>query len=312
MGCLQNKLQKIREELKMFKSGFVTIIGRPNVGKSTLMNSMIGEKISIMSDKPQTTRNKIRTVYTDDECQIVFMDTPGIHKAKNQLGEFMNTEVDAALEEMDVLIMITDEFNKVGPGDEYIIEKIKDIRAKKILIINKIDKFELEDTLKITKKFDEYNVFDDIMPISALKNIGVDALIKVIKKYMKQGPMYFPEDYITDRPERFVVSEIIREKALMYLQDEVPHGIAIEIEEMKERKGKNLVDIRATIICEKKSHKSIVIGQNGRKIKGIGKSAREDIEKLLGSQVNLQLWVKISQDWRDNNYLLHSLGYDKK
>ncbi len=296
----------------MFKSGFVTIIGRPNVGKSTLMNSMIGEKISIMSDKPQTTRNKIRTVYTDEEAQIIFLDTPGIHKAKNQLGEFMNMEVDEALEEMDVLIMITDEFNKVGPGDEYILEKIRGLNVKKILIINKIDKFDKDSMLKMVHKFEEYKIFDDILPISAQNNIGVDGLTKLIKKYLKQGPMYFPDDYITDRPERFVVSEIIREKTLMYLQDEVPHGIAIEIEEMKERKGKNLVDIRANIICEKKSHKSIVIGQNGRKIKGIGKSAREDIEKLLGSQVNLQLWVKISQDWRDNNYLLHSLGYDKK
>lgn len=296
----------------MFKSGFVTIIGRPNVGKSTLMNNMIGEKISIMSDKPQTTRNKIRTVYTDDEAQIIFMDTPGIHKPKNQLGEFMNTEVDSALEEMDVLIMITDEFNKIGPGDEFIIEKIKDIKTKKILIINKIDKFDQEAAMRIAAEFDKYKVFDDIMPISALNNFGVDALVKLIIKYLKPGPMYFPADYITDRPERFVVAEIIREKALMYLQEEVPHGIAVEIEEMKERKNRDLVDIRASILCEKKSHKSIIIGKEGRKIKGIGKSAREDIERLLGSQVNLQLFVKISENWRDNNYLLRSLGYDKK
>ncbi len=296
----------------MFKSGFVTIIGRPNVGKSTLMNSMIGEKISIMSDKPQTTRNKIRTVYTDDEAQIIFMDTPGIHKPKNQLGEFMNTEVDSALEEMDVLIMITDEFNKIGPGDEFIIEKIKDIKSKKILIINKIDKFDQEAALRIAAEFEKYKVFDDIVPISALKNFGVDKLTKLIIKYLKPGPMYFPEDYITDRPERFIAAEIIREKALMYLQEEVPHGIAVEIEEMKERKGRDLIDIRASIMCEKKSHKSIIIGKEGRKIKGIGKSAREDIERLLGSQVNLQLFVKIQENWRDNNYLLRSLGYDKK
>jgi GTP-binding protein Era len=296
----------------MFKSGFVTIIGRPNVGKSTLMNSMIGEKISIMSDKPQTTRNKIRTVYTDDEAQIIFMDTPGIHKPKNQLGEFMNTEVESALEEMDVLIMITDEFNKIGPGDEFIIEKIKNIKTKKILIINKIDRFDQEAAMRIAAEFDKYKVFDDIMPISALNNLGVDALVKLIVKYLKPGPMYFPADYITDRPERFVAAEIIREKALMYLQEEVPHGIAVEIEEMKERKNRDLVDIRANILCEKKSHKSIIIGKEGRKIKGIGKSAREDIERLLGSQVNLQLFVKISENWRDNNYLLRSLGYDKK
>ncbi len=296
----------------MFKSGFVTIIGRPNVGKSTLMNSMIGEKISIMSDKPQTTRNKIRTVYTDDEAQIIFLDTPGIHKPKNQLGEFMNTEVDSALDGMDVLIMITDEFNKVGPGDEFIIDKIKDLKTKKILILNKIDKFNQEAVIKMAQEFDKYKAFDDILPMSALKNAGVDSLIKLIIKYLKPGPMYFPSDYITDRPERFVVSEIIREKALMYLNEEVPHGIAVEIEEMKERKNKDLVDIRASILCEKKSHKSIIIGKEGRKIKGIGKSAREDIERLLGSQVNLQLFVKISENWRDNNYLLRSLGYDKR
>ncbi len=296
----------------MFKSGFVTIIGRPNVGKSTLMNAMIGEKISIMSDKPQTTRNKIRTVYTDDEAQIIFLDTPGIHKPKNHLGEFMNTEVDSAIEEMDVLIMITDEFNKIGPGDEFIIEKIKGVKSKKILIINKIDMFDQQSAIKMAAEFDKYKVFDDIVPMSALKNLGVDSLIKLIIKYLKPGPMYFPQDYITDRPERFVVAEIIREKALMYLQEEVPHGIAIEIEEMKERKNRNLVDIRASILCEKKSHKSIIIGKEGRKIKGIGKSAREDIERLLGSQVNLQLFVKISENWRDNNYLLKSLGYDQK
>lgn len=295
----------------MFKSGFVTIIGRPNVGKSTLMNNMLGEKISIMSDKPQTTRNKIMTVYTDDEAQIIFIDTPGIHRPKNKLGEFMNTEVDSALEEMDVLIMITDEFNKVGPGDEFIIEKIKGTKAKKILIINKIDKFDQEAAMRIAVEFDKFNVFDDIMPISALHNVGVDALVKLIIKYLKPGPMYFPSDYITDRPERFIVSEIVREKALMYLQEEVPHGIAVEIEEMKERKNRDLVDIRANILCEKKSHKSIIIGKEGRKIKGIGKSAREDIEKLLGSQVNLQLFVKISENWRDDNYRLRTLGYDK-
>lgn len=296
----------------MFKSGFVTIIGRPNVGKSTLMNKMIGEKIAIMSDKPQTTRNKIQTVYTDEEAQIIFMDTPGIHKPKSQLGEFMNTEVDSAIDEMDVLIMITDEFNKVGPGDEFIIEKIKDIKSKKVLIINKIDKFDQEAAMRIAAEFHKYNVFDDIMPMSALNNVGVDALVTLIKMYLEPGPMYFPEDYITDRPERFIVAEIIREKALMYLQEEVPHGIAVEIEEMKTRKNRDLVDVRASILCEKKSHKSIIIGKDGRKIKGIGKSAREDIERLLGSQVNLQLFVKISENWRDNNYLLRELGYDKK
>ncbi len=295
----------------MFKSGFVTIIGRPNVGKSTLMNNMIGEKISIMSDKPQTTRNKIQTVYTDEEAQIIFLDTPGIHKPKNHLGEFMNNEVDDALDEMDLVIMITDECSKIGPGDEYILEKVRGMNSKKILVINKIDKHSKESMMEISKQFEEYGIFDDILLISALNDIGVKGLIKKIKEYLNEGPMYFPEDYLTDRPEKFVVAEIIREKALMYLQDEVPHGIAVEIEKMKERKDKNLMDIRATIICEKKSHKSIVIGENGRKIKGIGKSARKDIEKLLDCQVFLDLWVKVSPDWRDNNNLLKSLGYDK-
>jgi len=275
------------------------------------MNNMIGEKISIMSDKPQTTRNKIQTVYTDEEAQIIFLDTPGIHKPKNHLGEFMNNEVDDALDEMDLVIMITDECSKIGPGDEYILEKVRGMNSNKILVINKIDKHSKESMMEISKQFEEYGIFDDILLISALNDIGVKGLIKKIKEYLNEGPMYFPEDYLTDRPEKFVVAEIIREKALMYLQDEVPHGIAVEIEKMKERKDKNLMDIRATIICEKKSHKSIVIGENGRKIKGIGKSARKDIEKLLDCQVFLDLWVKVSPDWRDNNNLLKSLGYDK-
>lgn len=296
----------------MFKSGFVTIIGRPNVGKSTLMNNMIGEKISIMSDKPQTTRNKIQTVYTDEEAQIIFLDTPGIHKPKNQLGEFMNTEVEEALDEMDLVIMITDECSKIGPGDEYILEKVKSMNCKKVLVINKIDKHSKESMIQMSKAFEEYGIFDKILLISALDNVGVKGLVKTIKEYLKEGPMYFPEDYLTDRPERFVVAEIIREKALMYLQDEVPHGIAVEIEKMKERKDKNLIDIRATIICEKKSHKSIIIGESGRKIKGIGKSARIDIEKLLDCPVFLDLWVKVQPDWRDNAGLLKSLGYDNK
>lgn len=296
----------------MFKSGFVTIIGRPNVGKSTLMNNMIGEKISIMSNKPQTTRNKIQTVYTDEEAQIVFLDTPGIHKPKNHLGEFMNTEVNDALDEMDVVIMITDECSKIGPGDEFVLEKIRDMKSYKFLILNKIDKHSKEDMLEMTKQFEEKGIFDEILLISALNDIGVKGLIEKIKEYLPEGPMYYPDDYLTDRPEKFVVAEIIREKALMYLRDEVPHGIAVEIEKMKERKDKNLIDIRATIICEKKSHKSIIIGENGRKIKGIGKSARKDIEKLLGCQVFLEMWVKVSPDWRDNNSLLKSLGYDKK
>lgn len=296
----------------MFKSGFVTIIGRPNVGKSTLMNNIIGEKISIMSNKPQTTRNKIQTVFTDDEAQIVFLDTPGIHKPKNHLGEFMNTEVDDALDEMDLVIMITDENSKIGPGDDYILEKIKGTKSKKLLIINKIDKHPKDVVISVKEQFEQKDIFDEIVLVSALTDVGVKGLVEKIKGYLHEGPMYYPEDYLTDRPEKFIVSEIIREKALNYLQDEVPHGIAVEVEKMRERKNKNIMDIKATIICEKKSHKSIVIGQGGRKIKGIGKSARLDIEKLLDCPVFLELWVKVSPNWRDNNNLLKSLGYIKK
>jgi len=296
----------------MFKSGFVTIIGRPNVGKSTLMNKLIGEKIAITSDKPQTTRNKIKTVYTDKEAQIVFLDTPGIHKPKNSLGEFMNDEVNFALEEMDVVVMITDESSKIGPGDQFIVDKVKESRAKKILLINKIDKRTPEEVKVVYDMFDELDVFDNIIQISALQDIGVKYLLEKMKKYLPEGPMMYPDDYLTDRPEKWVVAEIIREKALQYLNDEVPHGIAVEIEKMKVRPNKDIMDVSAVILCEKKSHKSIVIGKNGRKLKGIGKSARKDIEQLVGSQVFLQLWVKVSPNWRDNDYLLKSLGYDNK
>lgn len=296
----------------MFKSGFVTIIGRPNVGKSTLMNRLIGEKIAITSDKPQTTRNKIKTVYTDSEAQIVFLDTPGIHKPKNSLGEFMNDEVNFALEEMDVVVMITDESSKIGPGDQFIVDKVKASKAKKILLINKIDKRTKEEVQAVYDMFDELDVFDSIIQISALEDIGVKYLLEKMKKYLPEGPMMYPDDYLTDRPEKWVVAEIIREKALQYLNDEVPHGIAVEIEKMRDRPNKDIMDISAVILCEKKSHKSIVIGKNGRKLKGIGKSARKDIEELVGSKVFLQLWVKVSPNWRDNDDLLKSLGYDNK
>lgn len=296
----------------MFKSGFVTIIGRPNVGKSTLMNRLVGEKIAITSNKPQTTRNKIKTVLTDKEAQIVFMDTPGIHKPKNELGKFMNEEVDFALEEMDVVIMITDESSKIGPGDEYIIDKIKGSKAKKILLINKIDKRTPIEVASIYNMFNDLDVFDEIIQISALKDMGITTLIRIMKSFLPEGPMLYPEDYLTDRPEKWVVAEIIREKALQYLDDEVPHGIAVEIEKMKKRPNKDMMDISAVILCEKKSHKSIVIGKGGRKLKGIGKSARIDIEELVGYPVFLQLWVKVSPNWRDNDNLLKSLGYENK
>ncbi len=293
----------------MFKSGFVTIIGRPNVGKSTLMNHIIGEKMAIISNKPQTTRNRIQCIYNEDDAQIVFIDTPGMHKPKNKLGEYMTNISNDALKEVDVILLIVDESTKMGPGDEYILEQIKDIKTPKILVINKIDKLKGEQVQTIIDTYESLNVFDYIVPISAQDGVGITGLMHTIKNIIPEGPQYFPDDMITDQPERFIVSEIIREKALQYLEEEVPHGVAVGIESMRKREGKDMVDINAVIYCEKKSHKGIIIGKEGRKLKGIGKSAREDIEKLLGSKVYLEIWVKIEKDWRDKEKLIKYFGY---
>lgn len=292
-----------------YRSGFVTIIGRPNVGKSTFLNKAIGEKIAIISDKPQTTRNKIQCVYTDKDFQIVFLDTPGIHKPKNKLGEYMVNASKESLREVDVILLLVDESQTIGPGDEYIIEEIKNIRTPKILVINKIDKLNAEQVDKIVENYEKLGVFDKIIPISALHGFGVRELVNSIRQELPEGPQYFPEDMITDQPERLIIGEIIREKALNYLDQEVPHGVAVDIEVIKKREDKDIVDINATIYCEKDSHKGIIIGKNGRKLKGIGKSAREDIEKLLGSPVYLELWVKVKKDWREKENLMKHLGY---
>lgn len=293
----------------MYKSGFVTIIGRPNVGKSTLMNHIIGEKMAIISNKPQTTRNKIQCVYTEENAQIVFIDTPGMHKPKNKLGEYMSNTSNDALREVDVILLLVDESTKMGPGDEYILEQIKDIKTPKILVINKIDKLKGEQVQTIIDNYESLNVFDRIIPISAQDGIGIVGLMDSIKKIIPEGPQYFPDDMITDQPERFIVSEIIREKALQYLDEEVPHGVAVGIESMRKREGKDIIDINAVIYCEKNSHKGIIIGKEGRKLKGIGKSAREDIERLLGSKVYLEIWVKIEKNWRDKEKLIKYFGY---
>ena len=296
----------------MFKSGFVSIVGRPNVGKSTLMNNVVGEKIAIMSDKPQTTRNTIQAVYTDEEAQVVFLDTPGIHKPKNKLGEFMVKSATDAFKNVDLVLFVVDESKKIGPGDRKIIDDLKNIKTPVVLVLNKIDQLSEEELFDLMKMYNEEGVFKQIVPISALKGRNINELLKVIKSHLEEGPQYFPDYMITDQPERVLVSELIREKVLHYIHDEVPHGVAVEIERMKSRKDKEIVDISAVIYCERDSHKGIIIGKNGRKLKGIGKSARADIELLLGSQANLQLWVKVKENWRNLQNYVSNFGYTEK
>ena len=296
----------------MFKSGFVSIVGRPNVGKSTLMNNVVGEKIAIMSDKPQTTRNTIQAVYTDEECQIVFLDTPGIHKPKNKLGEFMVKSATDAFKNVDLVLFVVDDSKKIGPGDRKIIEDLRGIKTPVILVLNKIDKLEESELFELMQLYSNEDLFKAIVPISALKGRNVNELLKVIGKYLQEGPKYFPDYMITDQPERVLVSELIREKVLHYLNDEVPHGVAVEVERMKSRQDKDIVDISAVIYCERDSHKGIIIGKNGRKLKGIGKSAREDMELLLGSKINLQLWVKVKENWRNLQNYITDFGYNDK
>ena len=296
----------------MFKSGFVSIVGRPNVGKSTLMNNVVGEKIAIMSDKPQTTRNTIQAVYTDEECQIVFLDTPGIHKPKNKLGEFLVKSATDAFKNVDLVLFVVDDSKKIGPGDRKIIEDLRGIKTPVILVLNKIDKLEESELFELMQLYSNEDLFKAIVPISALKGRNVNELLKVIGNYLQEGPKYFPDYMITDQPERVLVSELIREKVLHYLNDEVPHGVAVEVERMKSRQDKDIVDISAVIYCERDSHKGIIIGKNGRKLKGIGKSAREDMELLLGSKINLQLWVKVKENWRNLQNYITDFGYNDK
>ena len=292
-----------------YKSGFVGIIGRPNVGKSTLLNAILGEKIAIISDKPQTTRNQIRGVYTTKESQTIFIDTPGIHKPKNALGEYMTSMAERTLSEVDIVLCIVDERADFGPGDKFILEMLEKVKTPKILLINKIDLIEPDKYREIYEAYDELGVFEEIMGISAIDNKNVDALLKKIGTRLPEGPQYFPEDIVTDQHERFIAGEIIREKTLLYLKDEIPHGIAVEISSMKQ--SKKVLKVEATIYCEKKSHKGIIIGKDGRKLKGIGQSAREEIESLLGTQIYLELWVKVRDKWRESESLIKSLGYKK-
>lgn len=289
------------------KSGFISIVGRPNVGKSTLLNAILGEKIAIATSKPQTTRNAIRGIYTTDEAQMIFIDTPGIHKPKTKLGGYMTDSALNTFKEVDVVLFLVDDALSSGPGDRYITELLKDIDTPKFLIINKMDTMSPEKHREIFEEYDNLKIFDRIFPISALQNKNIDLILDEIEKLLQEGPQYFPSSMVTDHPERFIVSEILREKVLMYLEDEVPHGVAIEIESFKEEE--KLTRISAVIYCEKKSHKGIIIGGGGRKLKGIGKSAREEIEALLGSKVFLQLWVKVRENWRNSDFALSNFGY---
>ena len=289
------------------KSGFIAIVGRPNVGKSTLLNAILGEKIAIVSDKPQTTRNTIRGIYTKDDLQMVFMDTPGIHKPRNKLGDFMVNAATNTFNDSEAIVFIVDDKLSKGPGDKYILDILKDVRTPKILVINKIDKMTPDEYKEIYDEYEELGIFQEIIGISAKENHNIETLLKTLEGLLPEGPFFFPEDMVTDHPERFIVSEIIREKMLLYLNDELPHGVAVEIEQFEEEG--NLIRIGAVIYCEKKSHKGMIIGKQGRKLKGIGKSARQDIEALLGTKVFLQLWVKVKENWRDSDIMLSNFGY---
>lgn len=291
-----------------YKSGFVTLIGRPNVGKSTLMNKLIGQKIAITSNKPQTTRNRIQTVLTLEEGQIVFLDTPGIHKAKNKLGDYMVNVAEHTVGEADVILWLVEPTDYIGAGERHIIEQLRKVKTPVILIINKTDTVKKEMILKFIDTYRREMDFQEIVPVSALTGDNTDELVKCILKYLPYGPAFYDEDTITDQPMRQIVAELIREKALRLLEDEIPHGIAVSIESMKE-KGQ-VCHIQATIVCEKESHKGIVIGKGGAMLKKIGQSARREIEDFLEMQVNLQLWVKVKKDWRGSDFLMKNFGYN--
>ena len=294
------------------KSGFVTLIGRPNVGKSTLMNRLIGQKIAITSNKPQTTRNKIQTVYTCEQGQIVFLDTPGIHKAKNKLGDYMVNVAQHTLSEVDVILWLVEPSTFIGAGERHIIEQLKKTKTPVILVINKTDTVKREEILTFIDAYRKELEFAEIVPVSALKGDNTQDLIDSIFKYLPYGPMFYDEDTVTDQPQRQIVSELIREQALRCLDEEIPHGIAVSIDQMKWRADDSIVDIDATIVCERDSHKGIIIGKQGSMLKKIGTQARIEMENLLDMKVNLQLWVKVKKDWRDSDMLLKNYGYDKK
>ena len=295
-----------------FKSGFAAIIGRPNVGKSTLMNRLIGQKIAITSRKPQTTRNKIQTVYTCPEGQIVFLDTPGMHKAKNRLGEYMLGAVRQSVKDADVILWLVEPTSYIGEGERSIAALLTRVNLPVILVINKVDTIKKEELPAFINAYKDLHDFAQIVPVSALRGQNTNEVIRCIFKYLPYGPMFYDEDTVTDQPQRQIVAEIIREKALRTLDEEIPHGIAVTIEKMHQRERQDIVDIEATIICEKESHKGIIIGKQGSMLKKIGSSARYDIEKMLEEKVNLRIWVKVRKDWRDSDVQMKNFGYNRK
>ncbi|MBP7254325.1 MAG: GTPase Era [Negativicutes bacterium] len=292
-----------------YKSGFVSVIGRPNVGKSTLINSLIGQKIAIMSDKPQTTRNKILCVLTQDDAQILFIDTPGIHKPKHKLGEYMVKAAENTLKEVDVILFVVDATENIGAGELYIMERLQSTQAPVILVVNKVDQINKQQVLPVISRYSDKLNFVGAIPISAKEKTNLDQLVEEIKKYLEEGPQYYPSDMITDQPERLVIGELIREKALHLTKEEIPHAIAVDIEEISKRNNDDLY-IRATIYVERESQKGIVIGAKGSLLKEIGQLARADIENLLGSKVYIDLWVKVKKDWRNRDGILRGFGYE--
>ena len=295
-----------------FKSGFVTIIGRPNVGKSTLMNHLIGQKIAITSNKPQTTRNRIQTVYTSKKGQIVFLDTPGIHKAKNKLGEYMVNVAEQTLKEVDVVLWLVEPTDFIGKGELHIAEQLKKANVPVILIMNKIDMVAKDKLPGFMENYRKIYDFEEIIPVCALRGVNMEKVISAIFRFLPYGPKFYDDETITDQPQRQIVAEMIREKALRCLDEEIPHGIAVAIDRMKERPDGSVIDIDATIICEKDSHKGIIIGKGGSMLRRIGSQARMEIEKMMEMKVNLQLWVKVKKDWRDSDFMIKNFGYDKK
>lgn len=292
-----------------YKSGFVALVGRPNVGKSTLMNHLIGQKIAITSDKPQTTRNKIQTVYTDDRGQVIFLDTPGIHKAKNKLGQYMVSVAEGTLSEVDVVLWLVEPGTFIGAGERHIAELLNKVKTPVILVINKVDTVKnREDILTFIDVYRKNCDFAEIVPASALKGENMDMMLELLFKYLPYGPQYYDEDTVTDQPMKQIAAELVREKALRLLEDEIPHGIAVTVEKMTER-ANGMFDIEATIICEKDSHKGIIIGKGGSMLKKIGSAARREIENLMGARINLQLWVKVRREWRDSELYMKNYGY---
>ena len=309
---MEKNIEKLLDNDSNCKVGFVSIVGRSNVGKSTLLNAIIGEKIAITSDKPQTTRSRIKGIYNDEESQIIFLDTPGVQKPKNKLGSYMAKEVSLSSSTADVIVYVVDESDKIGRLDHNIIENLKKTRQPKIVVLNKIDKLTEDKIFDIIKMYDEIGIFDDIVPVCAIKKKNIRELIKKIKKYLVYSEKYFPDNMTTDQSNKVMISEIIREKILNYTNQEIPHGTAVEVVKITDYQEKNLIDISVIIYCERDSHKKIIIGKNGRKLKGIGKSARIELEEIFGCRVFLETWVKVKENWRDNVNYIREFGYTQQ